>query len=279
MSDLGDLLRARRDRVSPQSVGLPVQGPRRAPGLRREELALLAGVSSDYLTRLEQGRATAPSAQVLGALARALRLTDDERDHLYRLGGQQPPGPGRLRSHLPPGVQRLLDRLDVLPVAVYDAAWDLIAWNELWAALMGDPTAVPPRERNVLWSCFVRRDSRVRHTPEQQERLEVGLVSDLRLTAGRYPRDPTLTDLVASLQARSGRFAELWESGVVGGQQEDRKTIEHPQVGWVTLDCDVLTVSGSDLRIVTYSAAPGSPDAEALALLEVIGTQEMTGSR
>ena len=275
MSDLGDLLHSWRDRIAPQTVGLPVQGPRRAPGLRREELASLAGVSVDYLTRLEQGRATAPSAQVLGALARALRLTDDERDHLFLLGGQPAPAPGQVRSHLTPGVQRLLDRLDGVPVAVYDAGWDLVAWNRWWAALVGDPTELAPHQRNVLWSSFLGSGSRVRHTPEQHEAFQSALVADLRSATARYPRDGSLGSLVTSLRAGSPRFAELWASGVVGGHREDRKTITHPQVGPVTLDCDVLTVSGSDLRIVAYTAAPGSPDADALALLAVLGTQAL----
>jgi transcriptional regulator with XRE-family HTH domain len=252
-----------------------VQGPRRAPGLRREELALLAGVSVDYLTRLEQGRATAPSAQVLGALARALRLTDEERNHLFRLGGQPVPSSGQVRRHLTPGVQRLLDRLDGVPVAAYDAGWDLVAWNRWWAALVGDPTELAPRERNVLWSSLVGRAGRVRHTPEQQTALQTALVADLRSATARYPRDESLAALVSSLRAASPRFAELWASGVVGEHREDRKTVVHPQVGPLTLDCDVLTVSGSDLRIVTYTATPGSPDAEALALLGVIGTQQL----
>ena len=276
MSDLGDLLHRWRDRIPPQTVGLPAQRPRRAPGLRREELSSLAGVSVDYLTRLEQGRATAPSAQVLGALARALRLTDDERDHLFRLGGQPLPTSGQVRSHLTPGVHRLLDRLEGVPVAVYDAGWHLVAWNRWWAALLGDPTELAPHERNLLWSSFTGSGSRVQHTPHQHEAFQTALVADLRSATARYPRDGALTSLVSALRATSSRFVELWASGVVAEHREDRKTIAHPEVGLLTLDCDVLTVSGSDLRIVTYTAAPGSPDADALALLAVLGTQTLS---
>jgi transcriptional regulator with XRE-family HTH domain len=276
MSDLGPMLHNWRDRISPQTVGLPVHGPRRAPGLRREELASLAGLSVDYLTRLEQGRATAPSAQVLGALARALRLTDDERDHLFLLGGQPAPAPGQVRRHLTPGVQRLLDRLDGVPVAVYDAGWYLVAWNRWWAALLGDPTELAPHERNLLRSSFTGSGSRVQHTPHQYEAFQTALVADLRSATARYPRDGALISLVSSLRATSSRFVELWASGVVAEHREDRKRIAHPEVGLLTLDCDVLTVSGSDLRVVTYTAAPGSADADALALLAVLGTQTLS---
>jgi transcriptional regulator with XRE-family HTH domain len=276
MADLGYFLHSWRDRISPQAVGLPPQNPRRAPGLRREELAMLAGVSVDYLTRLEQGRATAPSIQVLGALARALRLTDEERDHLFLLGAQPVPSSGKVRTHLTPGVQRLLDRLNGVPVAVYDAGWNLIAWNHWWSALLGDPTELLPQERNLLWSCFVRRSSRVQHSAEQHAMFEAALVADLRSAMARYSRDEALPALASSLRSASTRFAELWDSGVVGEHREDRKTIAHPEVGPVTLDCDVLTASGSDVRIVTYTASPDSPDAEALALLGVVGTQHLT---
>src|SRR6202012_6106587 len=179
--ELGAALRGWRDRVSPADAGLPAGrarrapglrreglGPlaggagwylpplgagraRRAPGLRREELALLAGVSADYITRLEQGRATAPSPQVLGALGRALRLSHEEQDHLFRLAGSAPPRPGQISGQLPPSVQRLLDQLTGVPVGVNDAGWNLVAWNRLWAALTGDPSARTGRDRNILW--------------------------------------------------------------------------------------------------------------------------------
>jgi transcriptional regulator with XRE-family HTH domain len=127
--ELGPYLRARRDQLPPSAVGLPARGPRRDSGLRREELVSLAGISVDYLVRLEQGRAPNPSTQVLAALARALWLTPEERDHLYRLAGQAPPNRARITSHPTPGVQRLLDRLADTAVGVYDAAWTLVAWN------------------------------------------------------------------------------------------------------------------------------------------------------
>ena len=140
------LLRAWRDRVQPEEVGLAPGAGRRAPGLRREELSVLAGVSVDYIVRLEQGRARHPSAQLLGALARALRLTDDERDHLFRVAGVAVASTGMVPRHITPGVQRIVDRLGDVPLAVHSAAWDLLHWNPLWAAVTGDPSR-PARAR------------------------------------------------------------------------------------------------------------------------------------
>jgi transcriptional regulator with XRE-family HTH domain len=273
--ELGRALRGWRDRVTPSEAGLPAGRARRAPGLRREELAMLAGVSADYITRLEQGRATTPSAQVLTALSRALRLSDAELRHLFRLGGQVPPEPGRIVAHVTPSVQRLLDQLDRVPVGVYDAMWNLIAWNPMWAALMGDPSAWAGRQRNVLWRYFNGQIGRVSHTAEQDAAFAASTVADLRSAMARYPDDGNLRGLVADLRAASPRFAGLWEAGAVGTHEAARKTVRHPDVGAITLDCDVMTVHGSDLRIVVYSAAPGSDAAGKLGLLTVIGTQAM----
>lgn len=271
--ELGAALRGWRDRVSPADAGMPAGRGRRAPGLRREELALLAGVSADYITRLEQGRATAPSPQVLGALGRALRLSREEQDHLFRLAGQAPPRPGRIAAQLTPSVQRLLDQLTGVPVSVNDAAWNQVGWNQLWAALVGDPSARTGRDRNVLWCHFTGQLARVVRTSEDVTRFEQSAVADLRSATARYPDDQDLRRLVADLRAASARFAALWETGMVGTHREAHKTFDHPDVGLVTVDCDVLTVDGSDLRIVAYTAPSGSEAAEKLRLLSVIGTQ------
>jgi transcriptional regulator with XRE-family HTH domain len=148
---LGATIRAWRDRLTPADVGLPAGRARRAAGLRREELAELAGVSVDYVVRLEQGRASTPSAQVVSALARALRLSGQERDHLYRLAGLQPPD-GMINDHIPPGMQRVLTRLGQTPVAVFTADWRLIWWNRGWAALLGDPSVLAPEDRSLIKS-------------------------------------------------------------------------------------------------------------------------------
>ncbi|MYS23374.1 Helix-turn-helix domain-containing protein [Streptomyces sp. DvalAA-14] len=276
-AEFGRAMRRWRDRIAPDAAGLPAGGHRRAAGLRREELALLAGISVDYVTRLEQGRASNPSSQIVEALARALRLSGTERAHLFRLAGLAPPGPETVPAYITPSVQRLLDRLTGTPVAVYDAAWTLIVANPPYAALMGDPSGWRGSERNGVWRTFLAPRNRVQHTVESRRALEAAQVADLRAAAARYPADQRLRRLVAELVAGSERFAELWESGAVGQHEAARKTIEHPHVGLLTLDCDVLSVTGSDLRIMIYTAEPGTKDAERLALLTVLGTQALVG--
>jgi transcriptional regulator with XRE-family HTH domain len=276
-AEFGQAVRRWRDRVPPEAAGLPTGGHRRAAGLRREELALLGGISVDYLTRLEQGRASNPSAQVVEALARALRLSGTERAHLFWLAGLAPPGPETVPAYITPSVQRLLDRLTGTPVAVYDASWTLLVANPPYAALMGDPSRWHGTQRNAVWRHFLGLGTRVRHTPESLRGFEAALVADLRAAAGRYPADQQLRRLVADLRANSDRFAELWDSGAVGRHEAALKTIDHPQVGPLTLDCDVLTVAGSDLHVMIYTAEAGTADAERLALLTVLGTQALLG--
>lgn len=268
------MVRRWRDRVSPEAAGLPTGGHRRAAGLRREELALLAGISVDYVTRLEQGRATNPSEQVVEALGRALRLSGAEREHLFHVAGLVPPGQGKVPAYIPPSVQRMLDRLTGTPVAVSDATWTLLLANPLYTALMGQYHG---KERNAVWRNFLGSGSRVRHTPQTRRALEAAQVFELRATVSRYPADQRLRRLVAELRANSDRFAELWDTGAVGRHVASRKTVDHPQVGALTLDCDLLSVAGSNLRIMVYTAEPGSQDAERLALLTVLGTQALVG--
>ncbi|TPW73750.1 helix-turn-helix domain-containing protein [Schumannella sp. 10F1B-5-1] len=279
MDEFAQVLRAWRDRVRPEEVGLPAGGDRRTPGLRREELAQLAGVSVDYVVRLEQGRATNPSAQLLAALARALRLDGGERDHLYRVAGVALPSAGTVPLHITPGVQRMLDRCADTPVAVYSATWDLLRWNELWAALHGDPSTRTGIERNVAWRTFVEHDDHVTHSPEDAEAFQADIVGDVRAARGRYPDDPGLKRLIARLLEASPEFARRWSTAHVAEHRVSRKTVHGSVVGDVTVDCDVLTAPGGDLRLVLYSAAPGSDDAEKLRLLRVAGTQRLAPER
>ncbi|WP_280419972.1 helix-turn-helix transcriptional regulator [Nocardia carnea] len=270
--ELGVALRGWRDRLAPGDVGLPDLPGRRARGLRREELAALAGLSVDYIVRLEQGRATHPSEQVIGALARALQLEAGERDHLYRLAGLLPPPPGRISRHIPPSIQRLVARLGDLPIAVFCADWTLITWTPLWAALIGDPRTVPVERRNLVRLTFLSGpgDPVVPVRSERGDRaVEAALVADLRAAQVRYPDDLGLHRLIADCRSDSPRFAELWRSGAVGAHVHDRKTVTHPVVGDVILDCDVLDVPGVDLKIVVYTAVGGSPEAEKLDFLRV----------
>jgi hypothetical protein len=198
---------------------------------------------------------------VLAPLATALRLSEDERAHLFRIAGQAPPRPGEIDRRLTPSVQRVLDRFGDVPVLVIDAAWDVIAMNALATALLGD------RRENILRRHFKGEKSPVVRSPEEVAAMEEGWVGDLHRSAGRYPHDGPLHALIEDLQRISPRFAELWEQRPVVQHVSDRKTIEHPEIGRITVDCDVLTVAGSDLRLVVYTAPPGSDDARALALL------------
>lgn len=276
-AEFGQAVRRWRDRVAPEDAGLSGGGQRRAAGLRREELALLAGISVDYVTRLEQGRASHPSAQVVEALARALRLSGAEREHLFGLAGLVSPGPETVPAHITPSVQRMLDRLAGTPVAVYDASLTLLMANPPYAALMGDPSGWRGNERNGVWRTLLGLGTRVRQTPQERRAFEATLVADLRDAAARYPADQRLRRLVTELRARSDRFAELWDSGTVSRHETARKVVDHPQVGTLTLDCDLLTVAGSGLRILVYTAEPDTQDAERLALLTVLGTQSLVG--
>jgi transcriptional regulator with XRE-family HTH domain len=275
--EFGRTVRRWRDRMAPEAIGATAGRRRRAGGLRREELAALAGISADYLTRLEQGRATAPSTQVVESLARALRLADAERDLLYRLAGHAAPGPDVVPSRVPPSVQRLLDRLSHTPVVVYDATWTLVLANAPYHALMGDTTTWRGLERNAVWRNVTRLPSRVVHTAGEQAEHEARLVADLRLTASRYPADRALRRLLADLAAGSPRFAELWdaEAPPATADPSRRKTVDHPAVGLITLDCDTLLVALDDLRISVYTAEPGTEDADRLALATVLGTQSL----
>ncbi|MGW3108552.1 helix-turn-helix transcriptional regulator [Streptomyces sp. NPDC001100] len=275
--ELAAFLRSRRERISPAEVGLPRGPRRRTPGLRREEVAQLAFISTEYYTRLEQARGPRPSREVLGGLARALRLSDAERGHLHHLAGA-PPGP-------PPGPSRevrqsLLDLLRRLPQAaafVTSATFEVLAWNDLAAALMEDFSALAPRDRNLVRRAFL--------TPRPEGRRLYG-VSDvdafarlsaqrLRAVAARYPDSPTVTSLVAELLAGSEEFRRLWESHDVSAEPTLTKTFQHPVVGPVTVNCDALDITDRDQQVVIYTATPGSPSEEALRLLAVIGTQRM----
>ncbi|MBV2366482.1 helix-turn-helix domain-containing protein [Streptomonospora nanhaiensis] len=271
--DLGAALRRWRDRVAPADVGLPAGRPRRAAGLRREEVARLAGISVDYVVRLEQGRASSPSAQVLTALARALRLSDEERHHLFLLAGRLAPAGDRGSAHLTPSVVRLLERMADSAVGVFDPAWTLVAANPVYTALAGEYSGAAGRDRNLLWRHFTGMPSGVVHTPEQADRFERAAVADLRSATARRPGDPRLRRLVADLRRHSPRFADLWAAHAVGTHAADTKTLHHPEVGALERDCDVPTVPGSDARVVVHTAAPGSESAAKLRLLGAAGAR------
>ncbi|MFE6366000.1 helix-turn-helix transcriptional regulator [Streptomyces sp. NPDC057806] len=273
--ELAAVLRAWRERLTPQMVGLPAGTSRRTSGLRREELAVLAGVSADYVVRLEQGRALAPSAQVCAALVRALQLGDAEQDHLFRLAGHATGG-GRISRFVPASLRRLVERTSDRPMAAFDAMWDLLLWNPMWAALMGDPSRLREEDRNVLWLHFTRSADCSMHHPDSRDAFGVSMAADLRRSVGRYPDDPDLRKLVARLNEHSARFRGIWQRHEIAEHDTATKRLDHPVVGPLELDCDILSTERGDLRIVMYSAAPGSESDGRLALLATIGSQRMS---
>jgi transcriptional regulator with XRE-family HTH domain len=279
--ELARLVRRSRGRVRPQDVGLPAGAHRRVEGLRREELAMLAGISVDYVVRLEQGRGPQPSEQVLGSLSRALRLDADERELLFRLAGAEPPRPGTIDLHVRPSVMRLIDRFVDLPAFVVSAKGDVLAWNAMSLALNGDWSALPPARRNHPRMVFLPDPKDPPMTPvggteEARADAAAQTVGGLRQAAGRYPSDPGLARLLEELYAGSGRFRELWDDGTVVTWRTHTKTLLHPQVGEIVVECDTLVVPDVDQTVHVYSGAPGTATAEALELLRVIGTQELS---
>jgi transcriptional regulator with XRE-family HTH domain len=273
--ELGRFLRLHRERLTPATVGLPADGPRRTPGLRREEVAQLAHISTQYYTRLEQARGPRPSRHVLAALGRALRLNDAERSHLYTLGGQpaEPPGPS---SDVPDRILDLLERLHDTAVIVLDAKYDVLAWNPLAAALLEDFSAKPRRERNMIRRYFLHPDAARRHYGISGGDFGRFAAGHLRAAAARYPHDRATQDLVRELLRHSPEFAALWPSREVSDQRHMIKSIDHPQLGPITLICDVLVVPERDQHVVLFTAGPGTPAREALRLLSVIGLQQLT---
>jgi transcriptional regulator with XRE-family HTH domain len=260
-------LRARRERLDPAELGLPSLGQRRTPGLRREEVAQLAGVSVDYYVRLEQGRDLRPSVAVLEALARALQLAAPERDHLFRLGRTTPeprrstPGAERVR----PVTRRLLELVDPAPAAVYGRRLDVLAWNRGFSALIIDPALVPPGRRNMVLLMFLDPGLRARYVHWSTYARDT--VACLRAAAGRHPDDPSISALVGELSIKSAEFRALWSRHDVREKTVGRKEFDHPLVGRVALDYESLAVPNSDQILQVYSAAPDSPDAAALQLL------------
>ncbi|WP_406136425.1 helix-turn-helix transcriptional regulator [Streptomyces sp. NBC_01089] len=273
--ELGAFLRSRRERLAPQDVGLPSGPRRRTPGLRREEAAVLAHISTEYYIRLEQGRAPRPSGEVLAGIANALRLTDRETDHLHVLAGTARTPDRRHQREVRPSILALLERLPQTAGLVVSATFEVLAWNGLAAALMEDFAAVPREERNLARLAFLgkRGTGHTMYGVSDASEFRHNVVRELRATAARYPADPDVTGLVDELREGSPDFARLWERHDVKAAPTLTKTFHHPVVGEITVTCDNLALTDSDQRLVLYSAPLGSPDAEALALLNVLGTE------
>ncbi len=262
--DLGEFLRTRRARVRPDDVGLPGGGRRRVPGLRREELALLAGVSVDYYMRLEQGRTPAVSDAVLDAVARVLRLDETERAHLRNLVrpvASRKPSPQRVR----PGLRRLLDRMTDVPAFVMGRRTDLLAWNGLAGALYGFEQFAPEMVNSARHAFL---DPEARRFYRDWPTVAADTVAVLRLDAGRHPDDARLAALVGELSVKDETFRKLWAQHAVLEKTHGTKLFRHPVVGDLDLDYETLSFPGDpDVSLVVYTAQENSPTEERLRLL------------
>jgi transcriptional regulator with XRE-family HTH domain len=268
---LADFLRHRRAALQPDDVGLGAGRRRRTPGLRREEVAALAHMSTDFYTRLEQQRGSRPSEQTIAALARALRLTLDERDHLLQLAGHNAPVRGRRSEHVSPALMRVLDTLDTPAQVVTDLGVTL-RQNPLAEALLGIQTAYTGVERSMYYRWFTDPEhERSRYPAEDHEAHSRRYTMNLRQVHGRDADDAEARALVDAILRRSPEFERLWDQHLVGLPVDTRKRIAHPAVGLIDLDCQILTAENQTERLVVFTATPGTEDAERLALLGVIG--------
>ncbi|MFD7818701.1 helix-turn-helix transcriptional regulator [Streptomyces sp. NPDC059785] len=274
---LADFLRRRREAIRPAEVGIADGPRRRTTGLRREEVAMLAGMSVDYVVRLEQGRSSQPSPQLLGALARALRLSDDERGHLFHLAGHAPPpadGTARLARA---GLIRMLDLLGDTPALVLSDLGEVLAQNRTSVLMAGDLTRFTGDRRYMAYRWFTEPAAREVGLPQERERQARQLVADLRATAGRRSGDPAVAGLIDRLRAASEDFRRLWAEHEVAVRRADRKTLVHPRVGPLTMDCEtLLTPDQGQLLLVLTPADAGTR--ERLELLRVLGTEEFPAS-
>jgi transcriptional regulator with XRE-family HTH domain len=272
---LGEFLRHRRERLRPEDVGLPGGGRRRTPGLRREEVASLAALSPDYYSRLEQGRVRTPSAAALASLARAIRLTGDEQDYLFRLAGQQPPEPRSPLAHVDPAMIYLLDVLEQTPAQVADDLLTVVAQNRAAQNLLGVWTGLPDYESNVTWRWFADPASRDGNDPAEHERIGRAYAADLRAGVAQRPAgDRFAQGLVADLLHRSAEFGELWSQQQVAALVSAPKLIRHPAVGQLDLQCDVVLSPATGHRLIIFRPRPGSNAHEQIAFLDVLGNQK-----
>jgi transcriptional regulator with XRE-family HTH domain len=257
-TELATFLRTRRNRLRPADVGLPGAGRRRTPGLRRQEVAQLAGISVDYYIRLEQARGPHPSRQVLMAVARALLLTADEREYLFRLADENPPPAAAPSREITPGIRNLLDSLVETPAYVVDAKYDVLAWNTLATHFIGDLSAFGEADRNMIRWVFRLPATAAPWTEEESVRFTRSIVADLRASYARYPADRGIQSLVTELLGVSPRFSLMWEAHEVEFRRPLVKRVAHPVAGPLEFECQTLHIPDTGQRIIVYCAAPGS---------------------
>ncbi|MFI2754938.1 helix-turn-helix transcriptional regulator [Cellulomonas sp. P22] len=269
--ELATFLRARREELQPGDVGLTAGARRRAPGLRREEVAALTGMSPDYYARLEQGRGPQPSTQMLSALARTLRLTEDGRDYLYRMAGHSAPDRTSATSHVAPALLRVLDQLEDSPAMILSELCEPLAANQMAVALFGDPSARSGLARSDIYRWFTEPEARRIYPEDDHARQGRALVASLRVAYGRSgPRSPAGT-LVTALQRASSEFTELWAMHEVARRFEDHKTLLHPELGPLELDCQALFTEDQTQALLVLTAPQRTEGWEKLQLLRVVG--------
>lgn len=276
---LAEFLRLRRERLRPLDVGLVAGGRRRTPGLRRDEVALLATMSTDYYERIEQARGPQPSPAMLGSIARALRLTLDERDHLYLLAGHQPPAAHVTLGYVDPGLMTVLDALaPSVPALVTDDLSTVVAQNPLNVALLGPLAERAGLEANFTWHWFTDPAYAQLYAENDREALSRGYTADLRAAVARRGAEPAATGLVDALSAASEEFRAVWALHEVAIRQSTRKVLHHPTVGRLDCECDVVLSPPSGQRLVLFRGAPGTGTADRLDLLRVTGVQDLAPS-
>ena len=273
---LAEFLRTRRDALQPEDVGLSRGPRRRTPGLRREEVAQLAGMSTDYLNRLEQQRGPQPSVQMLAAIARALHLDLDERDHLFRLAGHPAPDRVGASDHISPGLLRIVDRLHDTPAQVITELGEVLLQTEPARALLGELTGREGMSRSTVHRWFTEPESRLIYPADDHEMRGRIFTAELRTAYARLGRDSAAGAIVADLLRISPEFATVWAAHDVADKHPRSKRFAHDGVGEVTLECQTLLDTDTNQRLLVFTARPGTEDAEKLALLRVLGTQRMS---
>jgi len=269
---LADFLTRKRAGLTPDDVGLPVGARRRTPGLRREEVAQMAHMSTDFYTRLEQRRGSRPSAQTVAALARALRLNPYERAHLYQLAGHNAPPLAYRTDHPSPGLVRIMDLLDT-PAQITSDIGVTLRQNRLAQLLVGESTHYTGLDRSLIYRWFTSSEARELHPEDEHDLHSHGFVSMLRTAHSRATHDPEVRELLDSLLAQSQEFRALWELHEVGARHGTIKRFIHPVIGTLTLDCQILTAENLTEKLIVFAPLPGSDDGEKLKLLSVVGTQ------
>jgi len=277
-TELAEFLRTRRARLSPAQAGLASGGQRRTPGLRRQEVAQLAGISIDYYIRLEQARGPHPSRQVLTSLARALMLTADEREYLFKITGQTPPATASPSRDLIPAISYLLDSLIDVPAYVVDAKYDILAWNPIAIHFIGDLSTFSEGDRNMLRWMFALDDNDTHWAEPDAVAFARSLVADLRAARASYPGDRGIGNLVTELLAVSATFTAMWREHDVEVRRRVVKRFVHPLVGPLEFECQVLHIPECGQRLIVYCAAPGSPTQHGFRQLAGDYTGYMPGS-